>query len=115
MFNGQFVEVIETGIAEEEILSKGSQVPDRIPFINQEIYVETISDNGLREGNLQNIRISIDHLVNSVNLNKEQYEYFDKKGDSVLDNIKIMQVKQSLREYFLINNIIPFLLDMDMP
>ena len=88
LFNGQFVEVIETGLAEEEILSKGSQVPDRIPFINQEIYVETISDNGLREGNLQNIRISIDHLVNSVNLNKEQYEYFDKKGDSVLDNIK---------------------------
>ena len=27
---------------EEEILSKGSQVPDSIPFINQEIYVETI-------------------------------------------------------------------------
>ncbi len=88
LFNGQFLEILETGPVEEAILSKGSKISDKLPFVNQEIFVETISDSGQKLGNLQKITISIDHLVNSFNLSKEQYEYFDKKGDSFLEKIK---------------------------
>ena len=88
LFNGQFLEIVETGPVVEVILTKGSKITDTIPFVYQDISVETISDSGQKLGNLQKITISIDHLVNSYNLNKEQYEYFDKKGDSFLEKIK---------------------------
>ncbi len=88
LFNGQFLEIVKTGQAVEVELTKGSKITDRIPFVYQDIYVETISDSGQKLGNLQKITISIDHLVNSYNLNKEQYEYFDKKGESFLEKVK---------------------------
>jgi len=88
LYNGQFVEILELGPVREHVLSKGNRNFDRIPFINQDILVDTVSDSGEKSGNLLNITISIDHLVNNSNLNKVQYEFFDKKDTGMLDSIK---------------------------
>ena len=101
LYNGQFLEILELGEVKEEILSKGNNLFDNIPFITQEITVDNISDSGEKMGNIQTINISIDHLVNSFNLTKDQYEYFDKKDDGMLNKIKeYVSVIDSKRVYF---------------
>ena len=84
MFNGQFLEVLELGSVSETILKKGNRIFDNIPFITQQLTVDTISDSGERAGNPQTIEISIDHLINSYSLTKQEYEYFDKKDTGML-------------------------------
>ncbi len=101
LYNGQFLEILELGEVKEEILSKGNNLFDNIPFITQEITVDNLSDSGEKMGNIQTINISIDHLVNSFNLTKDQYEYFDKKDDGMLNKIKeYVSVIDSKRVYF---------------
>ncbi len=101
LYNGQFLEILELGEVKEEILSKGNNLFDNIPFITQEITVDNLSDSGEKMGNIQTINISIDHLVNSFNLTKDQYEYFDKNDDGMLNKIKeYVSVIDSKRVYF---------------
>ena len=101
LYNGQFLEIIELGEVKEEILSKGGDLFDNIPFIMQEITVDNLSDTGEQMGNVQTINISVDHLLNSSNLTKDQYEYFDKKDDGMLNKIKeYKSVVDSKRVYF---------------
>ena len=101
MFNGQFLEVLELGSVSETILKKGNRIFDNIPFITQQLTVDTISDSGERASKPQTIEISIDHLINSYSLTKQEYEYFDKKDTGMLNKIKDYISKiDSKRVYF---------------
>ena len=101
MFNGQFLEVLELGRVSETILKKGNRIFDNIPFITQQLTVDTISDSGERASKPQTIEISIDHLINSYSLTKQEYEYFDKKDTGMLNKIKDYISKiDSKRVYF---------------
>lgn len=99
LYNGQFLEILDIGDVDEVILSKGPNKNDYIPFIYQNLKVATVSENGKKSGESQEIAISVDHMVNSFNLTSKEYEYFDKKG-SILQEILDFKAKSNRSIYF---------------
>ena len=102
IFNGQFLEVLELGRVTETILKKGNSIFDNIPFITQQLKVDTISDSGERDSKPIFIEISIDHLVNSYGLTKQEYEYFEDRDVGMLDKIRtyIESIQNSKKIYY---------------
>jgi hypothetical protein len=68
--------------------------------VNQELLVETITDDGEKTGLTQQVTISVDHLINSFQLTSKQFEYFDKKESGMLKKIKDYKSLKSKSIYF---------------
>ena len=98
IYNGEFLEILQIGNVSESVLEKDHD--DFIPFVNQELLVTTLKDNGEKTGISQKVTISVDHLINSFQLNSKEFEYFDKKGSGMLDKIKDYKSLESKRIYF---------------
>jgi exodeoxyribonuclease-5 len=98
LYNGDFLEILKIGKVNESVLQK--EHDDFIPFVNQELLVETITDDGEKTGLTQQVTISVDHLINSFQLTSKQFEYFDKKESGMLKKIKDYKSLKSKRIYF---------------
>ena len=90
IFNGQFVEIQKLNEVEEFILT--NQKPGKeefyLPFLYQNIVVDLINQNGGTAKRPFQITLSIDHLINSYNLTKDEFNSFDKDGDDLLSQAR---------------------------
>ena len=59
-----------------------------LPFLYQNLLIDIIDQDGKQTGNPFEIILSIDHLINSYNLTKEEFDSFDKDGDDLLSQAR---------------------------
>ena len=89
IFNGQFLVVNEPLDVYDIVFHRGNK-PDvfsRFPVLYQKVNVSFISDSGIISNENFEIIISIDFLVDSYQLNKEEFEYFNSKESGVTKKI----------------------------
>ena len=63
--------------------------------------IDIIDQDGKQTGNPFEIILSIDHLINSYNLTKEEFDSFDKDGDDLLSQAREAIAKKLEIEGFL--------------
>jgi len=89
IYNGQFLVVNEAVDFYDVVLHKGSK-PDafsRFPSLYQSVNVSFISDSGNKSDEKFDILVSIDYLIDSYQLTKQEFYYFNDKDQGV--NVKI--------------------------
>jgi len=93
LYNGQFLEIKKLNDVEEFILTnqKSGKEEFYLPFLYQNVVVDLINQDGGVVNNPFEITLSVDHLINSYNLTKEEFDSFDKDGDDLLS-----QARQSI-------------------
>ena len=82
LYNGQFVQIVELGEVKEVILTnqkKGNQ-EFLLPFLHQDLIIDIIDQTGKLSGNPFEKTISIDHIINSLNLTKEEFDTLYQNG-----------------------------------
>ncbi len=85
IYNGQFLIVNEPLEAYDVVLHKGSK-PDafsRFPALYQKLNVSFVTDSGNKSKDKFEILVSIDYLIDSYHLTKEEFQYFNDKDSSV--------------------------------
>lgn len=97
LYNGQFIEVKQLGKVEEFILTNQKKGKDEfyLPFLYQNLVIDVIDQDGTLSGNPFEIILSIDHLINSFNLTKEEFDFFDKDGDDLLSQARDSIAKET--------------------
>ena len=105
LYNGQFIEVKKLGSVEEFILTnqKGGVDEFYLPFLYQNLLIDIIDQDGKQTGNPFEIILSIDHLINSYNLTKEEFDSFDKDGDDLLSQAREAIAKETGNRRIFIN------------
>lgn len=90
IYNGQFVEIQKLKEVEEFILTNQKSGNEKfyLPFLYQNIVVDLIDQDGGLAKNPFEITLSIDHLINSYNLTKDEFDSFDKEGDDLLSQAR---------------------------
>lgn len=90
LYNGQFIEILKLGNVEEFILTnqKNGSEEFYLPFLYQKLIIDIIDQDGTLSGSPFEIILSIDHLINSFNLTKEEFDSFDKDGDDLLSQAR---------------------------
>ncbi len=97
LYNGQFVQIVELGEVKEVILTNQKQGNQEflLPFLHQDLIIDIIDQTGKLSGNPFEITISIDHLINSFNLTKEEFDTFDKNGVDLMTQVRNNIVKET--------------------
>ena len=89
VYNGQFLVVNEPMESYDVVLHKQSK-PDpfsRFPALYQKLNVSFVSDSGIRSEDSFEIIVSVDFLIDSYQLTKQEFHYFHDKDEGV--NVRI--------------------------
>ncbi len=89
IYNGQFLVVNEPMESFDVVLHKGSKPEpfSRFPALYQKLNVSFVSDSGIRSEESFEIIVSVDYLLDSYQLTKQEFHYFHDKDEGV--NVKI--------------------------
>ena len=90
IYNGQFLIVNDPLDAYDIVYHKGSK-PDafsRFPALYQKLNVSFVTDSGKKSNDNFEILVSVDYLIDSYHLNKEEFQYFNDKDSSVALKIR---------------------------
>ena len=90
IYNGQFLIVNEPLEAYDIVFHKGSK-PDafsRFPALYQKLNVSFVTDSGNKSTDNFEILVSVDFLIDSYNLTKEEFHYFNDKDNGVALKIR---------------------------